>query len=393
MPIEEQIARLLFRKLEGLLTPDEEKELEEWAEGSESYKLLLLEIEEDESLAYDLQHTHPDNWLAASQRMKQKVMKDSSLNEETNNLHRIHFLKTAWFRIAASILLFIGIGAYLWLTMFNNAPQIATSKPVPAENDVLPGGNKAILILADGSQIVLDSAGNGLLAQQSGATIQKTSEGQLAYIYNEDLLSSSVSYNTMSTPRGGQYQLALPDGSKVWLNAESSITFPTAFVGPNRVVKIIGEAYFEIKSNKEKPFVVNTEKDTVIVLGTSFNVKAYRDDPVQKISLLQGAVRVNQQLLKPGQALQDGIVVSTNLEQDIAWKNGVFDFNHLTIPEVMRQLARWYDLDIHYTGKSLPDVRLYGSMDKNLSLRQVLEGLRDMNIHYQIEGRKLTIQP
>ncbi len=188
----------------------------------------------------------------------------------------------------------------------------------------------------------------------------------------------------MSTPRGGQYQLKLPDGSKVWLNAASSITYPTAFTGDNREVKITGEAYFDVVKNESKPFVVKTYKDRVIVLGTEFNINSYTDEGFIKTSLVEGTVKINQTLLKPGQAYINGKILETDLSKDLAWKNGLFSFENADIQSVMRQLARWYDVEVKFKGSISTD-QFSGKLGRNLALSQVMRLLRVARVNYEIE--------
>ncbi|MBO9572409.1 MAG: FecR domain-containing protein, partial [Chitinophagaceae bacterium] len=261
-----------------------------------------------------------------------------------------------WFRYAAAILIIFGIGAYLWNTLQKNKPLITQIKPVPVKNDILPGSNKALLTLADGSTITLDSAANGQLATQGNSKIIKK-DGVISYSVGQPIPSHGgvvspnggtgvgsvqrLSYNTMSTPKGGQYQLTLADGTRVWLNAASSITYPTAFNNKIREVSITGEAYFDVAKNKSQPFIVKTNEEQVTVLGTEFNINAYPDE-ISKTSLINGSVKIGAQILQPGEAFINNKIIKTNITQDIAWKNGVFDFNDLNGEQAMRQLSRWY---------------------------------------------------
>ena len=303
--------------------------------------------------------------------------------------HRVHFLKTAWFKYAAAIIILFGIGAYLWNKQ-NDSRTITQTKPVPIEKDILPGGQKAMLTLADGRTIVLDSAANGQLAVENGSEVIKK-DGQVIYGAGQ-LNHIDVTFNTMSTPKGGQYQLTLADGTKVWLNAASSITYPTVFNGKTREVTITGEAYFEVTKNARLPFVVKTGKENIAVLGTSFNVNRYTDEPQGKISLVDGSVKVNEKLLQPGQAYLDGKVVQTNLDQDIAWMKGGFDFNGMDISTVFRQLGRWYNIDIKYAGE-IPSKRIGGRMGRDLNLSQVLTSLSKVGVGTRLEGNTLVVLP
>ena len=268
------------------------------------------------------------------------------------------------------------------------------------ENDVSPGGDKAILTLADGSSIILDEAQNGTLAQQGSSKIIKL-DGKLMYD-QANKNSGEVVYNTISTPSGGQYQLELPDGSMVWLNSTSSIHFPTAFVGKERRIEITGEAYFEIAKNPDMPFIVSVNGAEVRVLGTHFNVNAYSDEENIKTTLLEGSVRFvhgnSTSLLKPGQQSQlstDGVVnvvSNVDVEKVVAWKNGMFDFENAGIETVMRQLSRWYDVAIEYRGKS--DDLFIAEMRRNIKLSDALKALElTGKVKFEIQGRKIIVMP
>jgi ferric-dicitrate binding protein FerR (iron transport regulator) len=309
--------------------------------------------------------------------------------------------KRLWGWIAAATIIVILSGsAILW---FNR-----TSKPVMVtagdqrhqfKNDRTPGGNKAMLTLANGSVIVLDSAQNGTLAEQGNMKVLKLDDGMLKY---EGAASNNeTAYNTLSTPRGGQYKLILPDGSKVWLNAASSITYPTAFTGTERKVSIVGEAYFEVTKNAARPFKVSVDGMEIAVLGTHFNVNAYSDESTIKTTLLEGAVRITKGnangLLKPGQQAQlnhSGATISIlnniDLDEVMAWKNGAFNFNDQNLAQVMRKLSRWYDIDVIYEN-GIPDIEFGGKMSSNLNLSDVLGFLRGSKVKFRIEGKRLIV--
>lgn len=343
-----------------------------------------------------------------------------------------------WIRWAAAVLIFLAIGGYCWLLskkdlqhppLANNPINSATPK-----NDVLPGGNKAILTLSGGRQIILDSAQQGDLTIQGNARVSKIENGKLVYQPVGSSSGETTTYNTLTTPRGGQYQLKLPDGTQVWLNAASSITYPTAFTGKERKVKITGEAYFEVAKNAGQPFWVE-ENDLVIkVLGTRFDVNGYANEPIRKAVLVDGSVNVLYQKtevhLQPGMQAQVRrelagdqeaavdqkstadqsspadqkspgdhrkpvlTVVPGNIEQTLAWKNGFFAFSNADLPTVMRQIARWYDVDVSYEGTISKDLFEFdGKIGKSLTLDQVLKLLTRTRVHYTIRGRQLTIRP
>ncbi|MBL7698264.1 MAG: FecR family protein [Chitinophagaceae bacterium] len=339
-------------------------------------------------------HNHQQQVITREPDWEQMV--ESILNTKTPaRVRRLHFSGNAWFKYAAAIVIIAG--AALYLTRNQNPPHNATAavKPVTGADDVLPGSDKAILTLADGTIVALDNTENGTIAKQGNSNIVKK-DGQV--IYNLQSSGSkagatTVSYNTMTSPRGGQYKLILPDGSKVWLNAASSIRFPTEFTEDRRIVTITGEVYFEVAKNPRQPFIVKTYAEDITVVGTSFNVNSYPDEPIIKTSLLEGSVWINGNVLQPGQAYMNGKITSTNLEQDLAWKNGFFSFNKTDLPAVMRQLSRWYNVEVKYEG-AIPKRAFSGEIGRNLTLRQVLDVLSQTRIHYKIEqGNLITIMP
>ncbi len=268
------------------------------------------------------------------------------------------------------------------------------------KDDVSPGGDKATLILADGSIVVLDDAQNGILAQQGNSKVVKLG-GKLSYNpINKS--SKEILYNTISTPNGGQYQLELPDGSLVWLNATSSIRFPTSFVDKERRVEITGEAYLEVAKNRDKPFIVTVNNAEIQVLGTHFNINAYLDEDDVKTTLLEGSVKFvnggNANILKPGQQSQlikNGtvkVVSSVDVEKVVAWKNGFFDFDNAGIETIMRQLSRWYNVEIEYNGKT--DDLFIAEMRRNIKLSDALKALElTGKVRFEIEGKKIIVMP
>ena len=268
------------------------------------------------------------------------------------------------------------------------------------KDDVSPGGDKATLTLADGSTVILDDAQNGILAQQGNTKVIKL-DGKLLYDpANKN--SKEVVYNTISTPKGGQYQLELPDGSLVWLNATSSIRFPTSFVEKERRVEITGEAYLEVAKNRDKPFIVTVNNAEVQVLGTHFNINAYLDEDDVETTLLEGSVKfvngANADILKPGQQSQltkNGsfkVVSDVDVDKVVAWKNGFFDFENAGIETVMRQLSRWYNVEIEYNGKT--DDLFIAEMRRNIKLSDALKALElTGKVRFEIEGKKIIVMP
>jgi ferric-dicitrate binding protein FerR (iron transport regulator) len=270
---------------------------------------------------------------------------------------------------------------------------------------IVPGSNKAVLTLANGQQIVLDSAANGVLAQQPGAQISKQN-GQLKYESFVTANSQLPTFNTLSTPRGGRYQLQLPDGTQVWLNAASSIQYPTAFTGKERQVTVTGEAYFEVTQNAKQPFVVNSDNQQVQVLGTSFNINAYSDEADTRTTLLDGSIRITNPIsshptsaiLMPGEqsvllATGNLNITLANTQEVMAWRNGQISLTSVSVAVVMRQISRWYDVDVVYEGKVPGNRKFNGFIDCTVPLASLLEALESSNIHTKLEGRTITVMP
>lgn len=270
--------------------------------------------------------------------------------------------------------------------------------------DFAPGGNQAVLTLANGSKVILDNKGNGDLAQEGGTVVSKKEDGLLAYQPAKNSSVTAVSYNTVTTPRGGQYQIILPDGSKVWLNAASSLKFPTVFSGKDRYVELKGEAYFEVTKNKSLPFIVKSSDQLIEVLGTHFDINNYPEEPQAKTTLLEGRVKASSGkgavYLDPGQqavvskADSSGnikVLRGIDTEESIAWKNGNFQFDNAGIETVMRQMSRWYNVDIEYSGK-IPGDHFSGSFSRNMNISQAFKLLEFSGANFKIEGRKIIIK-
>ncbi|MDB5088478.1 MAG: FecR family protein [Mucilaginibacter sp.] len=312
---------------------------------------------------------------------------------------KIRLLK--WVKVAAAVLIFILPGLYFFI---HNKPEAGTliSRNKAHQKDVQPGGNKATLTLSNGLQIILSNAKNGTLARQGNANIVKLTNGKV--VYNKATISTAITeYNTMTTPRGGKYELVLSDGTKVWLNAASSITYPTVFAGKERRVTITGEAYFEVAKNKKMPFKINVNgQEEVQVLGTHFNIMAYNNEPAIKTTLLEGSVRIVKDMttgtLKPGeQALLSpnghlSIVDDADIDQAVAWKNGQTLFVNEDIQTIMRQVSRWYDIDIEYQG-DMPKRLFTGGISRESNLSALLRILELSKIHFKITDSKIIVTP
>jgi ferric-dicitrate binding protein FerR (iron transport regulator) len=327
-----------------------------------------------------------------------------------------------WMTAAAVLVLVVG---FSWVLLNRGkggwSPVGAAVRQPAVADDVAPGGNRATLTLADGSMINLDGTKNGLLVQQGSSRLIKEKDGQLAYLGDaggntpaKEGVSKAVAYNLLTTPKGGQYELILPDGSKVWLNAASSLRYPVRFAGKERVVELKGEAYFEIAKNAHMPFRLSVSRGAgdqsrggedgaplqVEVLGTNFNVKAYADEPFINTTLLQGSVKVHAAgqavLVNPGERANlggDGRLraEAADIEEAVAWKNGLFRFNQATIEDIMRQLSRWYDVEVVYVNGPPADL-FRGEIYRNVNVSKVLKVLEASGIHFTVEGKKILVQ-
>ena len=374
--------RLLHKYLFGKPNLEEKARIDKWYEGIDESKVVA----------------DPDDLLQVKEQIYQNTW--AELNSGTKV---IPLYKRPFFRIAAAAVLIFGItGAYL--LFFKSKPEttIAVTNPQPLTNDVAaPTNNKAILTLADGTTIVLDSAGNGSLAQQGNATVAKLEDGKIAYNTGTGN-NNEVHYNTLKVPKGSKpVQLLLADGSKVWLNVASSVTYPTSFAGKERKVEIIGEVYFEVAHNEAMPFKVKHNDVEVQVLGTHFNINAYDDENSLKVTLLEGAVNVDQagkesMIIKPGQQAeifqQEKIKLNKNVDIDevMAWKNGWFNFSSLQVMDIMRQIEKWYDVDVYYEGKP-GKKRFSGMVSRDNNVSEVLKIMEQAGIRFKIEGKKITV--
>lgn len=312
-------------------------------------------------------------------------------------VHRMLFWKYA---VAAAVLVIVSMAVILLTQKQVQAPIAQKPAADTVVNHIVPGGDRATLTLADGRIVFLDSAAKGTLTEQGGITIINL-DGQLAYQSEGE--STEVLYNTVTTPRGGQYQLVLADGSKVWLNAASSLRFPTSFPGADRTVELSGEGYFEVAHNAAKPFHVKVDKMDVEVLGTHFNINSYSDEPSVKTTLLEGRVKVvsdeKNVILNPGQqaVLQQGrknleVVDDVDLEEVVAWKDGKFLFSSVDLETVMRQVARWYDVDVRFEHKS--DKQVGGGLPRSESISQLLKILEATGkVEFDVQGRQVIVKP
>lgn len=372
--------QILGKYLNHTASHDERILVDNWYE-NESGKRKLTDEDDFEHLASEL-------WAATQQRA---------------GLYPKIKTKKLWPYIAAAalMLIFLSIGSYILLNK-KSGQQLAKIQT----HDIPPGGNKAILTLANGKKIILNSVQNGKLIQQENTAITKTQDGQIVYRVSDKGAVTDMAYNTTTTPRGGEYRITLVDGTNVWLNAASSITYPTTFSGKYRLVEITGEVYFEVAHNAAKPFRVKCHGQTVEVLGTHFDINSYDDEKVVKTTLLEGSIKVltreHTALLLPGQQSQVSIgenmnglfkgIQNVDTDEAVAWKNGLFYFENADVQTVMRLFARWYDVDIVYRG-AISERRYSGEIHRDLTVLQALDLLNFANIHFSVEGRKIVVSP
>ncbi len=343
---------------------------------------VLLQLWE-QNPQYHLSHTRWEGQFRA--------LKEAQLPAKPNITRIYH--KVA---IAACLILLLGIGGYFFASYYK--PEVKNSVSKIISNDVTsPVTNKATLTLANGKTIILENTGIGSLATEGITNANKVNEAKLVYAANA---TTEVAYNTLQVPRGSKpMQLQLADGSQVWLNTASSITFPNVFIGKERNVSITGEAYFEVAHNAAVPFVVKANDMKVEVLGTHFNINSYNDEACMKTTLLEGKIRINDtKVLYPGQQAQFNrsgnlkIINHVDLDAVLAWKEGNFLFENCDIYEMMRQLQRWYDIDIEYQNPHIYQ-HYEGVISRNVSMSKVLEMLEKTgNTTFTIKGRKVVIK-
>jgi ferric-dicitrate binding protein FerR (iron transport regulator) len=385
----DRLTELTVKYQAGNITPSEQAELDAWRFSSEENERLFEQRLSEPFLIDGLRILHE-----AGRRKEADKSRIVYAGKVKTLQHRWKIYTSV-----AAILFVMAAGTFLFLVRTSR-----THQPIPITvrqvKDLVPGGNKAILTLDNDQQIVLDTAQNGSLAQQGGTNVQKLPGGQLAYISQNGKPGLATGFNTVSTPRGGQYQVLLPDGSKVWLNAASTLHFPTAFTGSERSVELVGEAYFEVAKNPLMPFKVKTPKQEVTVLGTQFNLNAYPDEAETRTTLVEGMVKVHAMaknvVLTPGQQAQSGkalsVVSGVDTSAITAWRDGYFHFDRAGIEEVMRQLSRWYDVDVRYQG-AIPKEKASGNISRDNLASDVLKILEVSGYHFKIDGRTIIVLP
>jgi ferric-dicitrate binding protein FerR (iron transport regulator) len=406
------IATLIKKHIHNELTDNEKDQLTGWISESEENQKVFDELTNERTLQQAMKDLYE--------------FKQARDNGEQAPVVSLNSGKTNWIKYTVAAATIIAVVGMVWLftSSKNKGKQIVVADTATTNTiqDIAPGGNKAVLTLADGKTIILDSAHNGLIAEQGNTAISKKQDGELAYDVPDRPLPkpAPLAYNTVSTPRGGQYQLTLPDGSKVWLNAASSLKFPVSFIGNERTVQLSGEAYFEVAhatmpgSAERMPFIVEVNNGMKVqVLGTWFNIMAYEEEKETKTTLLQGKVKVIREAgpqgpggsdpaavyLQPGQqALLANtgaslrVLKEANVAEAVAWKNGLFKFEHTDLKTVMRQLARWYDVQIEYA-QGVPEKYFSGDIPRKLNASEALSVIEFTGVHCKIEGKKIKVLP
>jgi ferric-dicitrate binding protein FerR (iron transport regulator) len=368
------LKNLLNKYLENKADAGEHAALDEWYDSFDEEEGFVEQLTESEKSIYEA-------------RMLNKINEQLFEKDKVKPLFKIKRLRSI--SIAASFLVFLLTAAYFIVHKKDKQPvtdQFA---------GIVPGGDNATLTLADGSTIVLNSSKNGLITQQGNAAIMKADKGHIYYNDQHHLSNNSIAiYNTVRTPRGGKYVLTLADGTRIWLNAESAVTFPTTFSGKERNVSMGGEVYFEVAKNKKMPFHVISGDQTIEVLGTHFNVNAYHDENAVRTTLLEGKVKIKRGLrtaiLMPG---QQSVIESSNTAisvtdadttHEVAWKNGLFSFQNADIKAIMSQIAKWYNVKVEYAG-TMTDRRFYGTINRQSSINELLKILSLEKIHFLVK--------
>jgi transmembrane sensor len=381
--------------LNGTITPEERKRLFEWYDGFEDGELVL-----------------DPGQARVFQQMKEGMLEEVRREMPTAALRRLSWRRVA---VAAAVLVLVAGAGYFFMKDGRAGVAVAAAGPgvTRAAMDILPGGEKAVLELGDGSKVVLDSVGSGRIGRQGNVEVMKNGVGGLRYAAGDAVAAADGSaagglaaavYNRLTTPKGGRYELELQDGTKVWLNAGSSIRYPSAFTGAERRVEIRGEAYFQVARDARRPFRVAVEEASggsseIEVLGTEFNVNAYADEPDARTTLVNGGVRVRsgswdvvlspmQQAVASAKGLREQEVA--DLAQVVAWRSGFFSFEDGDLSEILRQIARWYDVEVVYKGK-IPGDRFTGRFPRSTSLAGVLKILNISGVRLEAENKKIVV--
>ncbi|WP_428329392.1 FecR family protein [Mucilaginibacter sp.] len=381
---DKRLQELAKKWLDKTITTAEQQEFADW-------------YNSENDLSVEIPKAFADSEEVLKERILIKI--NEAIKPENTNIKPI--ILKRWVSIAATLLLFSSIGIYYYNHKSPYKKNALVHQRVPANNDIKPGGNKAVLTLANGNKINLNDIKNGVLTNQGKTQVKKDKDGLITYQAITSNENEAPVFNTINIPKGGQFQVVLSDGSKVWLNSASSITFPTAFSKTERRITISGEVYLEVAKNKALPFRVVTGKQVIEVLGTHFNINAYPDEPAIKTTLAEGSVKVMADgqtvMLKPEQQSavinnhSENISVKTvDIENVLAWKNGNFQFEKAEIPFIMREISRWYNVDIKYEGK-MPQRIFSGSISRSVNLSEFLRMLKYSGIDFKIQGQTIIV--
>lgn len=393
------IGQLIVSHLRGELTVGEQEKLNAWRRRSEENEQLFARLTDETFLMEEL----PGYGTRDREAAREKVM--TRIREADRRRVSFMYRRYIWYAAAAVLAVVAGWGMFRLEGVGQQPADLAAT-------ELLPGGNRAILTLDGGREIDLDKARTGEIAREDQAVILKSEEGYIAYDLSSTkrISPGKARFNTISTPKGGQYRLRLPDGSTVWLNAQSSLKFPTRFDGKERRVELTGEAYFEVTHADagKIPFKVVSGEQTVEVLGTEFNVSGYSDEGDITTTLLTGKVKIDygsvqakrqnfkNVTLSPGQKasvkkLTEEIeVTEADIEESIAWKNGQFRFKNAELSTIMRQISRWYDVEVEYRGE-VEHIRFYAGIPRNVPASKIFQILETSGINIKTEGKKIII--
>ncbi|HMG09322.1 MAG TPA: FecR domain-containing protein [Mucilaginibacter sp.] len=384
------VAELISKLLNGDISTEENLWLKEWVKESAANRAHFKKLTDPAYLEKQMELWNSfDNdkaWEKLQQRLDTKEVK-----KRFNYLPLLKYAAIVVLVSAASILLY---------RQYSKQAKKTANQSI-AHQQIRPGSNHAILVLGNGQKLTLTKYSNLSLKENDGTAVSNQND-VLAYKNNKQQSAEDqkLVYNTIMVPRGGEYQLILSDGSKIWMNSASTLRYPVTFSGNERRVYLTGEAYFEVAKNARMPFVVKTDKTEVQVLGTHFNVKAYDDENSCKTTLLEGAVRVQSQtavnVIKPGQQAitddlgQQKVTNDISIDEEIAWKNGLFVFKNADIKGIMQQASRWYDFDVVYEGK-IPEIQFSGQMSRKVDFYGFINILKYAGLNFNVNGKKVII--
>ncbi|MGN6602446.1 MAG: FecR family protein [Ginsengibacter sp.] len=387
-----RIAYLIAGYIRGSLSKSEHDELDNWVEESDDNMLLFEELTDEENIEANLE------WM--DKTMTERNLELTKNKIDFNTGYKKLKTKRWYYNVAASVIIFVAaFGIY---KIINHKPSNKTSLAKVDQNDIQPGRNKATLTLSNGSVIDLANVSKGLIKRDVGTSIMKAKEGEIVYDESSESSNKVMKYNLLSTPKGGQYKVHLPDGSDVWLNAASSLKYPTVFATTNRTIELKGEGYFEIAKDKTKPFIVKlSDGSEVKVLGTHFNIMAYENESSEDVTLLKGSVEITKgkDLLKltPGQQgkiISSKIMLANSVDtaQVTGWKNGKFIFHDADIQSIMRQIERWYNVDIKY--QATKTEHFNATISRNEPVLKLLHILEETGeVHFKIKNKVIYVLP